>query len=446
MTNTRRNFLKKTMAGSAALTLGGVLPGFSAKSYNRILGANEKVPIGIMGVNSRGLAHATNCAKMAGCEIIHICDVDSRAIAKCINEVKKLNGGNPRATPDFRKALEDKSLEAMFVATPDHWHAPAGILACKAGKHVYLEKPCSHNPHEGELVVAAAERYDRVVQMGNQRRSWPNVIAAIAELRNGTIGRPYFAKGWYTNNRPSIGTGKVAEVPSWLDYELWQGPAPRKTYKDNLIHYNWHWFWHWGTGEALNNGTHMIDLMRWGLDVDYASRATSAGGRYRYKDDWETPDTQVITLEFDNNTSMVWEGRSCNGRTIEGAPVGVIFYGDTGSLMINDNSYIIYDLENKVVKEVKETAAIDARNTSNPSANLDQLHIQNFFDGIRKGEKLNADILSGHKSTLLCQLGNIALRTSNALHIDSSNGRIINDASARKLWQREYEPGWEPKV
>jgi predicted dehydrogenase len=446
MKNSRRNFLKNTITGSAALTIGGVLPGFSAKSYGRIIGANEKVLIGIMGVNSRGLAHATNCSKMPGCEIIHICDVDTRATAKCINTVKKLQGSNPKATPDFRKALEDKSLEAMFIATPDHWHAPAGILACKAGKHVYLEKPCSHNPHEGEMMVAAADKYKRVVQMGDQRRSWPNVIAAIDELRKGTIGRAYFAKGWYTNNRPSIGTGKVAEVPSWLNYDLWQGPAPRKPYKDNLIHYNWHWFWHWGTGEALNNGTHMIDLMRWGLDVDYATRVTSSGGRYRYKDDWETPDTQVITLEFGNNTSMVWEGRSCNGRTIEGASVGVIFYGETGSLMINDNSYIIYDLDNKVVKEVKEDTVIDARNTSNPSGNLDQLHIQNFFNAIRKGEKLNSDILGGHQSTLLCQLGNISLRTGNALHIDPLNGRIKNDPAAQKLWQRDYERGWEPKV
>jgi predicted dehydrogenase len=404
------------------------------------------VLIGIMGVNSRGLAHATNCSKMPGCEIIHICDVDTRAMAKCIDTVKKLQGSNPKATPDFRKALEDKSLEAMFIATPDHWHAPAGILACQAGKHVYLEKPCSHNPHEGEMMVAAAEKYKRVVQMGDQRRSWPNVIAAIDELRKGTIGRAYFAKGWYTNNRPSIGTGKVADVPSWLNYELWQGPAPRKPYKDNLIHYNWHWFWHWGTGEALNNGTHMVDLMRWGLDVDYATRVTSSGGRYRYKDDWETPDTQVITHEFGNNTSMVWEGRSCNGRTIEGASVGVIFYGDTGSLMINDNSYIIYGLDNKVIKEVKDNTVVDARNTSNPSGNLDQLHIQNFFNSIRKGEKLNSDILGGHKSTLLCQLGNIALRTGNALHIDSSNGRILNDPAAQKFWQRDYESGWEPRV
>ncbi|WP_394337283.1 Gfo/Idh/MocA family protein [Chitinophaga flava] len=282
--------------------------------------------------------------------------------------------------------------------------------------------------------------------MGNQRRSWPNVEAAIREVRGGTIGRAYFAKGWYTNNRESIGRGKEIDVPAWLNYDLWQGPAPRRPLKDNLIHYNWHWFWNWGTGEALNNGTHMIDLMRWGLGVEYPSRVTSAGGRYRYQDDWETPDTQVITLEFPNNTSMTWEGRSCNGRTVEGNSVGVIFYGEKGSLVIDGNAYTIYDLENKVVKEVKNQVIIDPRNLMNPAETLDALHIQNFFEGIRKGSPLNADILGGYQSTLLCQLGNIALRTGNALHIDTSNGHILNDAAAQQYWKREYQPGWEPTL
>lgn len=348
--------------------------------------------------------------------------------------------------PDFRRALEDKTLDAIVIATPDHWHAPAAILASKAGKHVYLEKPCSHNPHEGELLIAVVQKYKNVVQMGNQRRSWPNVITAIQELRNGVIGRPYFAKGWYTNNRDSIGVGKSAAVPDWLDYDLWQGPAPRRSYKDNILHYNWHWFWHWGTGEALNNGTHMVDLIRWGLDVEYPVQVSSSGGRYRYKDDWETPDTQVITIEFNNNTSMVWEGRSCNGRTIEGTTVGVIFYGDTGSLMIDGNAYKIYDLKNKLVKEVKNEVTIDARNRMNPSQQLDALHIQNFFDGIRNGAVLHSDIVSGHKSTLLVQLGNIALRSGNTLHTDAANGHIINDPAAMKFWQRAYEPGWEPTI
>lgn len=446
MKKSRRHFLKKALAGSAAFSVGAVLPGFSAESYRRIPGANERIQLGIMGVNSRGLALASNCAVQPNCEIVYICDVDRRARDTCVDKVARLQGRKPIGMEDFRKVLEEKSVDAMFIATPDHWHAPAAILACQAGKHVYLEKPCSHNPHEGELLVAAAAKYKRQVQMGDQRRSWPNVIEAISQIKNGAIGRAYFAKGWYTNNRPSIGTGKEAAVPGWLNYDLWQGPAPRKPYRDNLIHYNWHWFWHWGTGEALNNGTHMMDLMRWGMDVDYAQRVTSSGGRYRYKDDWETPDTQVITMEFSNNSSLVWEGRSCNGRFIEGSSVGVIFYGETGSLVIEGNAYRIYDLDNKLVKELKDERIIDARNKANPSDLLDALHIQNLFDGIRKGTALNADILGGHKSTLLCQLGNIALRSGRSLDIDGSNGQIKNDPVAEKFWSRTYEPGWEPSV
>jgi predicted dehydrogenase len=447
MTNTRREFIKKASSCAAAVTFGAVLPGFSARSYRNILGANEKIMVACMGVNSRGLAVGINFAAQKNSEVLYVCDVDSRAADKCIGEVEKIQHKRPRASADFRNALEDKNLDVLIVTAPDHWHAPAAILACAAGKHVYLEKPCSHNPAEGELVVKAAAKYKRVLQMGNQRRSWPNVAAAIGEVHAGVIGRPYFAKTWYTNNRPSIGKGKIAEVPSWLNYELWQGPAPRMPYKDNLIHYNWHWFWNWGTGESLNNGTHMVDLARWGLGVEYPVRVSSAGGRYRYQDDWQTPDTQVINLEFDNNSAITWEGRSCNGRSVEGSSVGVIFYGETGSLLIESgNSYKIYDLKNALVKEVKNNFTVDARNTSDPAQELDALHIQNFFDGIRKGTKVNSDILGGHQSTLLVQLGNIALRSGHTLHIDPRNGHILNDKEAMKYWSREYQPGWEPKV
>ena len=283
--------------------------------------------------------------------------------------------------------------------------------------------------------------------MGNQRRSWPNVIAAIKEIQDGTIGRPYFAKTWYTNNRGPIGVGKEVPVPSWLDYELWQGPAPRQPYKDNVIHYNWHWFWNWGTGEALNNGTHMVDLARWGLGVDYPTRVTSAGGRYRYQDDWETPDTQVITLDFADKGSITWEGRSCNGHQVEGSSVGVIFYGEKGALQIDSgNAYKVFDLKNKLVKHVENDVKVDPRNAVNPSQQLDALHIHNFFDGIRQGTAQNADILGGHISTLLVQLGNIAQRSGSTLEIDPSNGHIKNNREAEKLWSRAYEPGWEPTV
>jgi len=447
MKNTRRTFIKKASSGAFALSLGGMLPAFSAKSYQNIVGANEKIRVACMGVNSRGLAVGKNFAHQKNCEVLHVCDVDSRAADICIDAIGKIQSNKPQATPDFRNALEDKNLDALIVTAPDHWHAPAALLACSAGKHVYLEKPCSHNPNEGEMLVKSAEKHKRVLQMGNQRRSWPNVAGAIAELHAGVIGRPYFAKTWYTNNRASIGIGKETAVPAWLNYDLWQGPAPRKAYKDNLIHYNWHWFWHWGTGEALNNGTHMIDLARWGLNVEYPTKVNSNGGRYMYQDDWQTPDTQVINLEFENKSMISWEGRSCNGKSIEANSVGIIFYAEQGSMVIESgNSYKIYDLKNNLVKEVKNNFTVDARNLSDPSQNLDALHILNFFDGIRLGTKLNSDIVSGHQSTLLVQLGNISQRVGRSLAINPTNGHILNDKAAMKFWSREYEKGWEPKI
>lgn len=194
MKNERREFIKKAALGAAAVSFGGVLPGFSAKSYGSIMGANDRINVAVMGVNSRGLAVSGNFARQENCEVIYVCDVDSRAADKCIGALEKIQKRRPKASPDFRKALEEKDVDALIVTAPDHWHAPAAILACKAGKHVYLEKPCSHNPHEGELVIEAAKKYNRVIQMGNQRRSWPNVMAAIKELHEGVIGRAYFAK------------------------------------------------------------------------------------------------------------------------------------------------------------------------------------------------------------------------------------------------------------
>lgn len=445
--NSRRSFIKKTAASSAFVATAGMLPQFSAKSYARILGANDRINISMMGVNSRGNALAQNFASQKNAEVIHICDVDSRAVLKCVTSVEDRQSRKPKTYADFRKSLESKDVDAMVIAAPDHWHAPASLLAMAAGKHVYVEKPCSHNPNEGEILVQAAKKYGKVIQMGNQRRSWPNVVEGIEALKSGAIGRVYFGKGWYTNNRQAIGVGKEVEVPNWLDWDLWQGPAPRMKYKDNIVHYNWHWLWHWGTGEALNNGTHMIDLLRWGMQVDYPVKVSSNGGRYRYQDDWETPDTQVINLDFAEGLSMSWEGRSCNGNPIEGSSVGVMFYGENGSMLIpGGNSYSLFDLEGKLVKEVKNTQEIDPRNKSNPAELLDALHIQNMFDAIKNGGSLNADIDSGHKSTLLVQLGNISQRVGRSLNIDSKNGHILADNDAQKLWSRSYENGWEMKL
>ncbi len=443
MKRSRREFIRSVSGGAAAAAFVGLGPGFTARGRAQVAGANDRIHVAVMGLNGRGHSLAGTFGKQPDCRVAWVCDVDRRAIEKTAAAVAGIQGNAPKTTNDFRRCLEDPEVQALVVAAPDHWHAPATLLACKAGKDVYLEKPCSHSPAEGEMLVAAASKYGRKVQLGTQRRSWPNVVEAVKELRGGIIGRPYFAKGWYTNNRKSIGFGKEAPVPDWLDYELWQGPAPRRPFRDNLVHYNWHWFWHWGTGEALNNGTHMLDLMRWGLGVEYPVRVGSSGGRFHFVDDWEPPDTQVITLDYAEKVSIAWEGRSCSGRTIDGSGAGAIFHGENGSLLVDGNGYLVQDLDEKVVREVKSATDIDPRNPTNPADSLDVVHVRNFLDSIRGTASLNADIHGGHVSTLLCQLGNIAFRTGRSINIDRATGHVVGDPEAAKYWEREYEKGWE---
>ena len=439
----RRKFIQSVAVTGTSFLIGSSIA--NAAIYKG--SPNKKVVIGIMGVNSRGAFLAEKLAALPDVEIGYICDVDSIAMAKCIADIEKRTGKKPTGIADIRQLLEKKDLDALVIAAPDHWHAPATILACQAGKHVYVEKPCSHNPHEGEMAIAAAAKYNRLVQMGSQRRSFDNVQKMVAELHSGIIGRAYFARGWYVNNRKSIGVGKMVPVPSNLNYDLWQGYAPRRPYKDNLIHYNWHWHWNWGTGEALNNGTHEIDVMRWGLGVDFPNKVTSSGGRFAFKDDWETPDTQTILANFPNNTAMSWEGRSCNGYNSEGVGRGVVFYGDHGTINYGGgNGYQVFDAENKLVKEIKDETPVDAGNKVSPTELLDRVHLQNFISAIQGTEKLNQTIINGHKSTVIPQLGNIAQRVGRVLNLDSSNGHILNDTEAAKLWGREYQPGWNLKV
>jgi predicted dehydrogenase len=266
-------------------------------------------------------------------------------------------------------------------------------------------------------------------------------------VKEGIIGNAYFAKSWYANNRKSIGIGKKIPVPSTLDFELWQGPAPRRDYQDNLVHYNWHWFWHWGTSETCNNATHELDCCRWFLDVEFPTKVSSAGGRYAFKDDWQTPDTQVASFEFGNNKSITWEGRSCNKMDVEGSSRGFIIYGNKGTLINNGNDdYKILDADNKLVKEIKTAVKADNTNTVSANGNLDFFHFNNFIDSIRGEATLNSPVNEGHKSVMLCHLANIAQRTGSTLHCDASNGHIMNNAEAMKLWRREYEKGWEPTL
>jgi len=441
----RSQFIRRaSLAGGTIL-----LTPYGVSAGNFFKGApNTKVVLGIMGTNSRGMFLAKASAKLPNVEVAYICDPDATVLAKTIGEIAALTGKKPVGFADIRKMLEKKDFDGLAIAAPDHWHTPAAIMALQAGKHVYVEKPCSHNPQEGEMLVEATNKYKKFVQMGSQRRTFSNVRDMMAKMKNGVIGRVYFARGWYVNNRKTIGKGTIVPVPANLNYDLWQGPAPRREYRSNLIHYNWHWFWHWGTGEALNNGTHELDVMRWGLGVDYPTKVVSAGGRFHFQDDWETPDTQTITYNFPNNTACTWEGRSCNGYESEGTGRGVIFYGEKGTVVYpGANSYKIFDNDkNTLIEEVKDNTPFDPTNKVSPFESLDSSHLVNFVEAIRENEKINAPILEGHKSTLLPQLGNIAFRTGRTLNCDPTNGHILNDKEAMALWSREYEKGWNVNV
>jgi predicted dehydrogenase len=297
------------------------------------------------------------------------------------------------------------------------------------------------------LLVQAVNKSQRVFQMGAQRRSFPNIRSIIAEVHNGLLGKAYFGRAWYDNNRASIGHGKPAPVPDWLDYELWQGPAPRRPFIDNLVHYNWHWRWHWGTGEALNNGTHEVDVCRWALGLNWPVRVSSNGGRYQFQDDWETPDTQTIAWDFAEGKTISWEGRSCNDYPVENLSRGVLIYGTEGTALLDGNAYTIYDRKNKIIKQVKGSENVDRTNTvSATGLDLDQLHFANFIDAVRNGTPPNCPVEEGHKSVALLHLGNIAWRVGRELHCDPANGHILKDRDAMKLWRRKYESGWEPKV
>jgi predicted dehydrogenase len=437
--SSRRAFLRDTTLATAGVTI----LNFPVRGK---MAPSNKVVVAVMGVNSRGAYLAKCYSQLPNVEVAYICDVEDKAIQNGLNALKDAPR-KPVVVHDIRKLVTQSDFDALIIAAPDHWHTPAAILGAAHGKHVYVEKPCGQNPYEGELLTAAFHKYGKHIQMGSQRRSFPSLIEAAKAVHSGAIGNAYLAKAWYTNNRKSIGFGKKVPVPSTLDFELWQGPAPRRDFQDNLVHYNWHWFWHWGTGEACNNGTHEVDCCRWFLDVNYPSKVVSAGGRYAFKDDWQTPDTQIASFEFAEGKTITWEGRSCNHFPVEGADRGFIIYGDGGTLVnLGGGDYKIFDNNNKVVKEVKSEAAGDPTNPVAANGNMDLYHFQNFVDTVRGTATLTQPVDSGAKSVLLCHLANIAQRTSGVLHCDPSNGHILNDDAATALWRRTYEPGWEPVV
>ena len=438
----RRDFLKRAGAASLGVALSNRLPLLRRRAAGS---ANEKVVVAVFGLNGRGMVHAQNFARLANSEVAYLCDVDSSVLGKAMSAMANKQVRAPRAIDDFRRALDDKDVDAVSIATPDHWHAPMAILALKAGKHVYLEKPCGHNPREGELLVAAAKKYALHVQQGSQQRSSARTIEALQMIREGAIGTPYLVRAWYANTRGGIGHGKPAPVPPSLNYELWQGPAPRTAFRDNVVHYNWHWFRRWGTGEICNNGTHEIDIGRLALGVDYPTTVTSTGGRYHFQDDWEFPDTQEVMFEFPGGKSIIWQGQSCNGLKLFDRGRGTAIYGTAGSIVLDRDGYLLYDVKQKLVKENLEPKKGNSLEITGDDA-ATSTHMDNLLGAIRTGQTLRAPIADAAKSVHLCHLGNISQYTGHKLRTDPQNGHIVSDVGAARYWSRSYAPGWAPTV
>jgi len=420
------------VAATAATSLASGLYASTASAASR--SAQEKVVVGVMGL-SRGMSLARTFADTPGVEIKYFCETDSNRLNAAKKAFDELVDYDIQTTGNMQDILDDPDVDALVCAAPNHWHAPAAIMACNAGKHCYVEKPCSHNPWEGEMLVRAARKNKRCVQMGNQRRSSEQITKGMKAIQDGQIGRVYYSRSWYANLRGPVHLGAPADVPPHIDYELWQGPAPRQPFTVNRLHYNWHWYWHYGNGELGNNGIHSLDLSRWGLQVDYPTRVVSSGGRYAFDDDQETADTHVVSFQFEDDKQIIWECLSCNKFGMDGAGFGTTFHGENGSMKVGGWGYTLYDQKGKEIEKGEGDRS-------------DDVHIANFVAAIRADDPtmLNAEIEEGHKSTLLCHLGNIAHRTGDTLTCDPANGHVKDNPAAEKLWKRDYEPGWEPKV
>jgi predicted dehydrogenase len=436
----RRRFLNGMAAGVAGSALAS-----TAKSYAQILGANDRLNFAINGLNGRGYAHLSGLlANSKTARVAYVCDVDRRVLEKFTAKAEQVLGYAPKAEQDFRHALEAKEVDAITIATPDHWHTPMAVLGLNAGKHVYVEKPSSQNPREGELIVAAQKKYGKQVQVGDQQRSSDYTIKMMEQIHSGFIGEAYMAKAWYANTRGSMGIGKPAPVPAALNWDLWQGPAPRSEYKDNIHPYNWHWLRRYGTGETLNNGTHEVDVCRWALQAGIPRAVTASGGRYQFKDDWQFPDTTITNFEYPDKL-ISWEGRSCQEMRLYDRDRGSVIYGTKGSVVIDRGGYDVYDWKGKQIDTFRtghETSTTDIVGADT----MTDAHFANFIAAIRGQEKLNSPITVANVAVTMLLLSNIAWFVDRLLRIDTETAHILDDSEAMKYWARSYEPGWEVTV
>lgn len=428
-----------------AAGLAGSALASSARSYSQILGANDKVNFAIVGLNGRAYAHLSALRSNADrARVSWVCDVDSGILQRFAMRTEKALGYAPRAEKDFRNMLEAKDVDAVTIATPEHWHTPMAILALKAGKNVYVEKPSSHNCREGELLVAAQKKYGKCVQVGDQQRSSTFTRDLIKKIQDGLIGTPYLGRAFYANVRGPMKPGKVVPVPPELDWELWQGPAPRAPYKDNIHPYNWHWLRSYGTGETLNNGTHEVDLCRWALGLEYPNTVTATGGKFQENDDWEFYDTLATNFGY-KNAMIVWDGNSRQGLHFWGRDRGAAIQGTKGSVVLDRDGYDLYDWHGKQIDQFRTGKTTHSTDTLGIDSMTDA-HFANLIDAIQHGAELHSPIPVANVSVSMLLLSNVSYFTGRTLHLDPATGHIKNDPEAMQQWGRTYEKGWEPTV
>ncbi len=429
MSATRRTFLQHSGLGAAVATLPLVAP-------LRAAGANKRTTIGLIGCGGRGTGVASTFQRTGICDIAYACDPDSTRSGAAAEKLSAKGAAKPETVTDLRRVLDDKRVDAVIIATPDHWHAPATLLALAAGKHVYVEKPCSHNIREGRLMIESARRNKLVVQHGTQSRSGPHVIQAMNLLKQGAIGEVLVAKAWNSQKRRNIGHAQPSEAPAGLDYDLWVGPAPLVPYQANRLHYYWHWWYAFGTGDFGNDGVHDADMARMGLGVDtHPSRIVAAGGKYFFDDDQQFPDTQLVVFEYPGTSKsgmtkqLIFEQRIWSPYRQEGYENGNAFYGTDGMMLFGKgDGWQLFGPKNKLI----DSGKFEDRELP---------HANNFLECIENGARPNADIEIGHLSASLCHLGNIATRTGRVINFDPKTEQIQGDPEANKLVSREYRAG-----
>ena len=411
----RRQFLGRSAQQMVGVGVVGLTATTAAAKMSGRL--NDRVRVGVIGVRNQGKILAGELAKLGDVEIRTLCDVDEAQFAPAIHAVVEAGQAVPSTERDFRRLLDDSSLDAVVIATPDHWHAPMTILACQAGKDVYLESPSTHFMAEGPLMSHAASQTGRVVQVGLQQRSGHHFRSAVEFLRSGRLGTVRLAKAWIVHRRRSIGRKIDCEAPPQVDYAQWLGPAPARGFNPNRFHFNWRWFWDYGGGELAHWGVHMLDVARWGLGVDLPIRISAVGGQYAFEDDQETPDTLAVQYAFDQKT-ILWEHRLWSSHGIEGRSSGVSFHGDQGTLVVDRGGWKVYDHNENITADASD---------------LLTSHVRQFVDCIKTRQTPAASLQVGQMASAMCHLGNIAYRLGREISFDATSQDFGTDQTANQL-------------